>query len=42
VTPPALEIANLIRTAGAAFVKRNRQGNPIVGENSFAIYSTIR
>jgi hypothetical protein len=25
VTPPALEIADLIRTAGAAFVERNRQ-----------------
>ena len=25
MTPPALEIANLIRTAGAAFVERNRQ-----------------
>jgi hypothetical protein len=26
LTPPALEIADLIRTAAAAFVKRNRQG----------------
>jgi len=25
VTPPALEIADLIRTAGAAFIERNRQ-----------------
>ena len=25
MTPPALEIADLIRTAGAAFVERNRQ-----------------
>jgi hypothetical protein len=25
VTPPALEIADLIRTAGGAFVERNRQ-----------------
>jgi len=25
VTPPALEIADLIRTSGAAFIERNRQ-----------------
>ena len=25
MTPPALEIADVIRTAGAAFVERNRQ-----------------
>ena len=25
MTPPALEIADLIRTAGAAFIERNRQ-----------------
>ena len=25
MTPPALEIADLIRTSGAAFIERNRQ-----------------
>ncbi len=43
MTPPVLEIADLIRTAGAAFVERNRQWivDPLEACRSAAGHSAV-